>query len=384
MLEGLLPYATETEAKYIHAIIKHGSGRKAATALGCTKNAVNESIVRVKRRAAKQGYAPDFDMVRAVPEPFIVRGVSTYYNKDGKPAGQWVKSRLDDEKLQEIIRESIEAMKEDIPRLAPLPQPKHTEATLCNLYTLTDCHVGMLSWHKETGQDWDLKIAESTLMRCFEQMVIGSPRASVGFVSQLGDFLHSDGIMPVTPTSGHILDQDGRFSKIVQGAIRLLRRVIDLALLHHERVVVLIAEGNHDMASSVWLRCMFKALYENEPRITVIDSELPYYTYQHGKTMLAFHHGHLLKNDSLPLLFAAIQPQMWGNTVKRYCHVGHRHHIEEKEHSGMVVVQHPTLAARDSYAARNGWISERQATSITYHAEFGQVARNTVTPEMVT
>jgi hypothetical protein len=48
----------------------------------------------------------------------------------------------------------------------------------------------------------------------------------------------------------------------------------------------------------------------------------------------------------------------------------------------MTVIQHPTLAARDAYAARGGWLSERSATAITYHDKFGQVARNTVVPEM--
>lgn len=136
------------------------------------------------------------------------------------------------------------------------------------------------------------------------------------------------------------------------------------------------------MSSSIWLRAMFSALYENEPRVRVIQSELPYYVYQHGKTMLAFHHGHLKKSEDLPLLFAAQFPKVWGETSKRVCHVGHRHHIEEKEHSGMTVIQHPTIAARDAYAARGGWFSERSATAITYHRDFGQVARNTVTPEM--
>ena len=49
----------------------------------------------------------------------------------------------------------------------------------------------------------------------------------------------------------------------------------------------------------------------------------------------------------------------------------------------MSVVQHSTLAARDAYAARGGWMNDRQCTAITYHSEFGQVCRNTVTPEML-
>ena len=110
---------------------------------------------------------------------------------------------------------------------------------------------------------------------------------------------------------------------------------------------------------------------------------MPYYVYQHGQTLLAFHHGHLKKNEQLPLLFAAQYPKEWGNTVKRYAHCGHRHHQEVKEHAGMVVEQHPTLAARDAYAARGGWLSERAVSAITYHSDFGQVAKITVTPEML-
>jgi hypothetical protein len=49
----------------------------------------------------------------------------------------------------------------------------------------------------------------------------------------------------------------------------------------------------------------------------------------------------------------------------------------------MTVTQHPTLAARDAYAGRGGWFAERAATAITYHDRFGQVAEQTVCPEML-
>ncbi|MFD0669734.1 hypothetical protein ACT80S_18590 [Ramlibacter sp. MAHUQ-53] len=379
----LTSFATVRELELLEALESHGTHRAAAKALGVSKSVFSGAMDRLKRRAASRGYSPDHDMTRTVPEGFRVKGVSTYYDQEGKPRGQWVKSAADDAARERAIREAYEAMAEDVPRIAPtLPVPV-TEDHLLTLYTLTDCHVGALAWHREGGADWDLAIAEKSLIGCFEQMVRASPAATTGVVAQLGDFLHSDGLLPVTPTSGHVLDQDGRFSKVVSTAVRVLRRIIAMALEKHRRVVVLLAEGNHDMASSVWLRVMFRALYEHEPRVQVIDSELPYYVHQHGRTMLGFHHGHLKKNDGLPLLFAAQFPQVWGATTKRYAHTGHRHHIEEKEHSGMVVVQHPTLAARDAYAARGGWIAERQVRAITYHAEHGEVARNTVVPEML-
>jgi hypothetical protein len=379
----LKEYATEIQARRIDLLNQYESISAVAKIEDVDRKAIKKSIAGVMLRAAQQGYSPDHDMTRTVPDGFKVKGVSTYYNAEGKPSGQWVKSGADEQRRTEIIKEAFEAMADELPRVAPSPRPDVHVDQLCNLYVMTDCHVGMLAWHKEGGHDWDLKIAEKTLTGCFEQMVKSSPPASTGFVCQLGDWLHFDGMAAVTPSSGYNLDADGRFSKIVQASIRILRRLVDFALVHHQVVIVLMAEGNHDLVSSIWLRSMFKALYENDPRVHVIDSELPYYVYRHGEVMLAFHHGHLNKNDRLPLLFAAQFSEQWGVTKKRYCHTGHRHHVEEKEHSGMTVVQHPTLAARDAYAARGGWLAERQVSAITYHKTYGQVSKITVIPEML-
>lgn len=379
----ILNWATERQKTIIEAVNNNGSVTKAASVLGINVSTVSRAISSVQSKAAQAGYSPDHHMTHTVPSGYTVKGVSTYFDENGNPKGQWVKSALDQDKREQLIREAFQAMSEELPRLKESKPPKVSSNELCNLYVMTDCHVGMLAWHKESGEDWDLKIAERVLVGCFEQMVKSSPPAAVGVVAQLGDWLHSDGILPVTPTSHHILDQDGRFSKIVQASVRILRHLVDFALQRHDKVIVLMAEGNHDISSSIWLRTMFNALYEKNKRVEIIDSELPYYVHQHGDTMLAFHHGHLKKNDQLPLLFASQFPKIWGGTTKRYCHTGHRHHVEEKEHNGMTVVQHPTLAARDAYASRGGWISERQVSAITYHSKFGQVAKITITPEML-
>lgn len=380
----LREYATDRQKEFLDAVEKHGSINQAAIALNVNHSSISRSLSGLKALAAKRGHSPDEDKAGLAPPGYAVRGKSILYDKDGKVRAQWVKTREDAHLQEAFMKAAAEAMSEELPRVAALAGPQHTHDHLCNLYTYTDSHVGMLAWHKEAGADWDLKIAEATLVGCFEHMVAAAPAAKVAFVNQLGDFLHYDSLSPVTPTSGHLVDADGRFSKMVATSIRILRKIVTFALLKHEKVVLLLAEGNHDMASSVWLRHMFKALYESEPRVTVIDSELPYYVHQHGNTLLAFHHGHLHKNDKLPILFAAQFPRTWGATTKRYCHTGHRHHTEEKEHSGMTVHQHPTLAARDAYAARGGWIAERQVTAISYHEKFGEVARNTITPEMLT
>jgi hypothetical protein len=313
----------------------------------------------------------------------IVTARSTLRSADGAVVMEWEKTSLDREAEERARAAAFEALAAKLPRLPAVRAPTVEIARLCTVYTLTDAHIGMLAWHREGGADWDLTIAEQTIVGCFAEAIRGTPHSGTAVLNQLGDLLHYDGLSAVTPTSGHILDADGRFTKMVEVAVRVLRRVIDMLLAKHERVHLVLAEGNHDMASSVWLRTMFKALYEKEPRITVDDSALPYYVYVHGDTLLAFHHSHLKKNSQLPLLIAAQFAREWGVTTRRYIHTGNLHHVEEKEHLGAVVIQHPTLAARDAYAARGGWLADRAMSAITYHERYGQVGRVTVCPEMI-
>lgn len=379
----LKEFANPHQARVIDAVNEHGSGRAAAKALGIHPASVQRALHGVTRKAAQRGYAPAADMTHIVPDGFAVRGVSTYYNAEGKPAGQWVKSKEDTDRREAMVLEAIKALADELPRYEPTVAPPVLGASLCNVITLTDTHVGAYAWGKETGADWDLNIAERDVRGAVRYLLDASPAAGTCVIAQLGDFLHQDGLAAVTPSSGHNLDSDSRFSKVVSVAIRILRSVVDMALERHSKVVLLVAEGNHDIASSVWLRHLFTLFYENEPRVSVIDSELPFYVYQHGQTMLAWHHGHLKKIEQLPLLMAAQFPKVWGDTVKRYVHTGHLHHVHEKEHSGITVIQHPTIAARDAYAARGGWVANREMTAICYSDKFGQVARATVCPAML-
>lgn len=378
----LSAFADDREKSFLAAIEKHGNPTHAAKALGIHHSVLIRALDRLEKRAAKMGYAPEHHWTHPVPDGFIAGGVSTYFNKDGVPTGQWVKASADKARQEEIFREACAAMAETLPRVKPVVGPEKTDAALCNLIVFSDYHLGQLSWGKETGAPWDLKIAESLLLASFLHMVATAPKAKTCMICLQGDQLHTDGLLPLTPAHKNVLDADGRFSKIVAAAIRVIRRLVDHALAKHESVHLIICEGNHDEASAVWLRQMFAALYDQEPRLSVNDSELPFYAYQHGEVMLGFHHGHKVTNEQLPILFAAQFPKMWGATSKRHVHCGHRHHVDEKEYNGVTVTQHPTLAARDAHSARGGYISNRAAMAVTYHERFGQVARTIVCPEM--
>jgi hypothetical protein len=118
--ETLQQYATIRQWEYYTKSCELGSNRQAAKFYGVSSAVIDQSIKALKRKGSIQGYSPDHDMTRVAPEPFVVRGVSTYYDQEGKASGQWVKTKLDDSKLDEIIRAFVLDLAEDVKGLAPI------------------------------------------------------------------------------------------------------------------------------------------------------------------------------------------------------------------------------------------------------------------------
>ena len=347
-------------------------------------NMAKRNVEKRRARLARKGFSPEHDMTRIVPDGYTVKGVSSYYNKEGELSGQWVKSNIDNERQIEIMRSIVEEMCKEIPAEKPVkPSPRQSN-DLLNCYIITDYHLGMMAWHEETrDEDWDIDIAENMIYSWFESAIKTSPESEIGVFAQLADFMHWDGMIPETPTNKNVLDADTRFQMLVRVAIRVIRRIISLLLKKHKTVILIQPGGNHDPASTPWLREMFYALYENEPRVEVDRNPNLYSCYEHGDTSLFFHHGHKKKIQNLDVAFASIYREIFGRTKYSYGHTGHYHHDQVFESNLMTIERHRTLASPDAYAAEHGFISGRSAKVITYHKCFGEVSRVTITPEML-
>ncbi len=328
--------------------------------------------------------SPEAQPDEVLPEGHVVKGLSTLVDGEGKVRAQWVKTKLDATKIvlstEAAVRAAIDRMDNHTP-IPTVPPPTTTSGELCTLYTMTDCHVGMLAWPDETqGDAWDTDISKRVLVNTFYAMVDAAPPSHFGILNQLGDFLHFDSLLAVTPQSGHVLDSDSRYQLVVEAATSILELMVEKMLTKHQNVQVYMNEGNHDMAGSVWLRVLFARLFRDNPRVHVERSPNPYQCYHFGNTMIGFHHGHLAKWEKLPQVFAAQYAKVWGATEHRYVHTGHYHELHEKEHPGIIVLQHPTIASPDAYAARNGYMSKRQAMAITYSSKHGEIGRSSFLP----
>lgn len=355
------------------------SNKEIAEKYGCSERAIQYR----RKRLAEKGFSPPHDMTHEVAAGFLLKGTSTLY-KDGLPVLQWVKTKVDPERMLQMAQEFLGGINDDIKRAEPVAAPVWQESdNLLNFYPITDYHLGMLAWAEETGDDWDMKIAEELATKWLEKAIASSPNAGTAILANMGDFLHWDGLAAVTPASKHVLDADTRYTKLVRVAIKLIRKMIQMLLETHQTVHVIMAEGNHDEASSVWLREALKVVYEDEPRLTIDDNPDPYYCYEFGNTAIFVHHGHKKKAEQVDHVLAAKFRKVFGRTEHAYAHVGHLHHLKAIETNLMVVEQHRTLASKDAYASRGGWLSERAASVITYDKEFGEVQRATITPAML-
>lgn len=335
-------------------------------------------------RLAKKGVGHGRDVSHLVPDGYKIKGTSSLVDEFGNTKLQWVKTDTDAERQVELMRAVIDGMKSDITPVSVVPPPKkRLNEKLLNLYTVSDFHLGMLAWADESGDDWDMKIAEDLFSKWFDAAFQKAPDAGVGVINLLGDFAHFDSLDAVTPSSGHVLDADTRYQKLVRYMIRMVRRVVNMALVKHKSVRLLIVQGNHDESGMIWLAEMFNTLYDNEPRVFVDTSPDVYKMVQHGKTTLFFHHGHKARFDAIEPVMIAKFRKAFGESVYSYAHVGHLHHQKIVESCNMIVEQHRTLAAKDAYASRGGWMSGRSANVITYSAEYGEVARLTISPEML-
>jgi len=381
--ETLLEFATPRQAEAIRAYIKHGSQGKAAKSLGIAPSSLHNLVKAVKRKAGAEGYVPELGIEKPFPNTGnIAKGYSRYFQADD--GGYWIKTDVPLNERLEIARAAIEAMAEELKPIKPIKLDRKYKQPedLCNLYVLSDIHIGALSWAAETGADWDLNIAEQLVSEAFDYQIEHSPDAEHGIFCQLGDAFHYDSMRAETPAHRNIVDADSRPQKMVRVAIRVFCRVIDKLARRHKRLTVLHAAGNHDPYGTIHSQEWSAVLYRNNPQIEVICNPKPYYAMKHGRTFLGFHHGHKRKLGGLIEAFNGRDYwSMKSDCRMAYIHSGHEHHRELKEFTGGICEMHPTLCARSSYEAQCGYQADRSMACITYHTKGREQSRITFYPE---
>lgn len=372
-------FGSSIEQAVADAYIATGTLEGAAEQLGITEHAVRARLRVLEQMAAKRGWSPDHDMTKETPEGFSVKGVSTLYGKDGEIKQQWVKTNREQESKLEALAEAIAKLAEPLRGIAdPVAAPVLQNADLLNVIPLGDPHLGMYAWGEETGQNFDLQIAERNLVAAVDHLIALAPPADECLIIDLGDFFHADNSEHRTMRSGHALDVDSRWAKVLEVGIRTLQRCIDRALERHTRVRVIIEIGNHDDHSAIMLALCLRAYFSREPRVSIDTSPAKFHWHRFGKNLIGVTHGDTVKKDQLGPIMACDRAADWGETLHRYWYTGHVHHDSLREYPGVIVESFRTLAPRDSWHAAAGYRSGQDLKLDVIHREYGRINRHSI------
>jgi hypothetical protein len=398
-------------ARAVAAYKAHGSERAAARAIGQSKtwihNRVKAGALRgdlgfkpvlpgfeIKRTSAQldaggevqkewvtqhQASGPAFKM----PPGQILKGVSAFVDADGNIRHQWIKTK-NESAISDLIPALLETFKSYRGRSQLVPPPRRVDRDILSVYPIADPHIGMLSWRPQTGADYDLKIAIERLLDCAATLVARADRSRESLIVNLGDWYHANDQRNITPRSGHQLDVDGRWYKVLQAGVKTMMRIIDLNLAKHERVEVVNIPGNHDPEAACAQALALSTFYANNKRVKIAFPSDIYYR-QFGRTLIGAAHGDKMPPARMAMAMATDQREAWGQTAYHWFMFGHIHTDSLKTIGDVRCESFSTIADKDNHASGGGWRSAQALKVVTLHKRGGEANRaqvNILPPSM--
>lgn len=356
---------------------------QAAHDLGKNKSTISRSLYAVDKKAAKANIGPDYlHLTHGGPlAPGQQLGKQTVHVKDGKIEQVWNRYEFDkDFDRLELLKDAIDTMLADYPPAKPISRSNtYYDENVVPWYNIGDAHIGMLAHEMEVGENFDVKKATRELSVGLTSLIRNTEPASLCVINDFGDATHYENLAGVTEASGHMLDCDGRFVKMIQAYIKVMIDAIDCALEVHDLVDVIINQGNHSRTNDLWMAQLLRMHYHDEPRVNILDNTNVFTFYRLGKVQVLTHHSDKCKPDKLIDVLINDGRKDYGECEHHYIWVGHIHHRHtSNEFRGITIESFNTLANKDKYAHDGGWRSQQSITRVDLHREYGEIGRATL------
>ncbi len=247
---------------------------------------------------------------------------------------------------------------------------------------LFDLHLGKYAHAAETGDNYDVTIAERIAKAAIGDLIaqIGDKHRVTQVVMPFGqDFFQTD--TPAgTTTAGTQVDHDTRFQRMFRCghllAMWMIEECAKIAPVH-----VPVVPGNHDETAAFTMGVVLEAEFRRDKRVTFDNSPKPRKYYRYGKTFLGFAHGNNEPTGQLPQLMAVERPQDWSQSIVREFHIGHIHKgkkaapLSVDDQTGVTVRWLRSLSATDSWHAKHGFVgNQRCAEAFLWRREGGMRA----------
>ena len=293
------------------------------------------------------------------------RVTSFMVNKAGERAIEWHRTVEDIQPL-DLAKEFKEAILKHKP-YEYKPIYKYNLSGNAIEIAIHDLHFGSLCWGEETGDNYDIKIAQTIFLDAINHLVKATKLFKPDcYVLPVGSDFFNVNSMLNTTTAGTLQDEDCRWQKTYIYGRKMMVLAIDI-LRKHAPVNVVIIAGNHDTERAYYLGDSLDCWYQKCNNVDVNNSPQPRKYWRWGKCLLGLTHGSEEVKGTLPMLMAVEEPKLWAKTKYREWHIGHLHHKATKsydfgvENQGVRERIIGSLAATDSWHKKKGYSGLREA-----------------------
>jgi hypothetical protein len=315
----------------------------------------------------EMGVAPEYRVERVLVNKWGAPG------RESKQIKVWLRTYADEFALAEKLRTSLEK------NPAVLRRPDLEPGELFAVLSLPDLHVGMLAWHRETGENYDTETALGRMNTVAASLLsrLSGLRVSEIVFPVGNDIFHAD-THENTTTAGTRVDVDSRWQKSFQMvAETLIKGPISWAA-EIAPVRVIIIPGNHDYQRAFYLGEVMRWYYEGRGLPVEVDNSprLRKY-YRRSGVLLGFTHGAWVKANQLPLIMATEAPEDWASSVWREWLLGHYHRKREmawnstEEVGGVRLRMLPSLASPDAWHYRQGFVGGIKEGTLSLYCHTG-------------
>lgn len=314
-----------------------------------------------------------------------IRAAMRAVNTEMVPKSAWLKTKPDEEgnsysvqlvpKQEAVSLEDIRSIFEGLKPADPVPAPELCDDDLLTIYPIADRHNGLRAWGRETGEDYDTKIASRRLTDWMGRCIASSPASGTAVILDVGDGEHMDDATNATPKSRHVLDVDSRVFLTLETSVESLAACVEMALGKHKRVIVRILPGNHNPTLYIAVMFALAERYRNEPRVEVQKVPGEFFVHRFGECLIASHHGDKAKPERIVMFLAHDHAKEWGATRHRFLFTGHLHSHKSADIGGVMWEQLRAVTARDAYSVSHAYCAMAQLQGITLHRTRGEIQR---------
>ena len=282
----------------------------------------------------------------------------------------WLKSRKSVMDMEQIRQDFIDELKKISPKVEPKKyEPAIDKAPNMLQINIFDLHFGKLAWDEESGENYDIKIAEKIFNDAIDSFIRDVKGMNIEkILFPIGnDLMNSDYSHPFNrTTAGTPQDSDSRWSDMFRNCRKMLVENIN-KLAEVSPVDIIMVGGNHDTERVYFMGDSLEGWFSNNPNVNINNSPAQRKYYKYHNTLIGFTHGNNEKISDLPLILAQECPVDWGLTKYREFHLGHLHHVRSAsynpafEQQGVMIRHMPSLSATDAWHSSRGYVANKRS-----------------------